>query len=273
MLGIFVIKVKFGGLGDHLFYSHLPRIAKQSGKFSRVLISDLSEYRNPDYRRLIWEANPYVDGFTREDAPYPLFDNVPAGTNLMDQIMILRGLDDGKRFHEPELYFKPGKIDSLAGATVYDPNFVSNVGNLEARHIERFFARNKITPDFMLQPRGKGFPVRRYGTIIETKNLEHYCSVIVSARRFICLTSGGATLAAALGAPVVALWGNGQCQMFHHSPIHTYVNVNPITLRQRIRARLKGYARTLLRRMTGELKNTFNTSEAPHSKQTRKSTW
>ena len=112
-------------------------------------------------------------------------------------------------------------------------------------------------PDFMLQPRSKSLPARHFGTIIETKNLEHYCSVIVSAKQFICLTSGGATLAAALGVPSMALWGNGQCTMFHHSPMHTYVNVNPITLRQRCQARLNGYTQGLRQRMTGELKKVF----------------
>lgn len=257
-MNTFVIRVKFGGLGDHLFYSHLPRIAKQSGGFKRVLISDLSEYRHPDYRRLIWEVNPYVDGFTNEDAPYPLFDTVPAGTNLLDHIMLLRGLDDGKRFHEAELYFKPAKIDSLTGATIYDPNFVSNVGNISAKHVERYFARNKIVPDFMLPPRGKGLGVRRHGALIETKNLEHYCSVIISAKRFICLTSGGATLAAALGAPAIALWGSGQCLMFHHSRLHSYVNVNPVTLTQRCQARLNGYVQALRRKLVCGWESSFD---------------
>jgi hypothetical protein len=257
----FVIKIKHGGLGDHLFYSHLPRIAKQSCGFKRVLISNVSEYRHADYKRLVWEANPFVDGFTDEDAPFPGFDRVPKGTNLLDHIMILRGLDDGKRFHEPELFFKPEKISSLAGTTVYDPNYVSNVGSLEAEHVERYFARKRIVPDFMLQPRAKGVTVKRYGSLLETKNLEHYCSVMASAKRFICLTSGGATLAAALGVPVVALWGNGQWIMFHHSRLHKYVNVNPIPFRQRCQMKFNEYIhplRVLRRRSVGAVKKCFS---------------
>lgn len=258
MSDTFIIKILHGGLGDHLFFSHLPGIAKKSGGVRQVLISNLSVYRHPDYRRLIWEANPYVDGFTDEDAPFPGFSSVPKGTNLLDYIMIFRGLDDGKRFHEPELHFKPERIDSLAGATVYDPNYVSDVGNLESEHIKRYFARKKIMPDFMLKPRGKGAPVERYGTLIETKSLEHYCSVIASARRFICLTSGGATLAAALGIPVMALWGPGQLTMFHHSHLHNYVNVNPITLRQRCQTKLNRYSQALHRRSIGFVNKLLN---------------
>lgn len=221
----FIIKVNYGGLGDHLFYSHLPRIAKQSNMFNRVMISTQSEYRHPDYRRLIWEANPYVDGFVDEDAPYPEFGGVPAGMNLLDYIMIRRGLDDGKRFHEPELYYIPRKIQAMSAATIYDPNYVSNVGELDAAIVDRWFSRNHIIPDYMLCPRGKGISIRRYGSILETQSLEHYCSLIVSAKRFICLTSGGATLASALGAPATALWGDGQNPMFHHSKLHKYVHL------------------------------------------------
>jgi len=81
----FVIEVKYGGLGDHLFYSHLPRIAKQTGKYDRVYVSNHSTFRNPEYRKLIWECNPYVDGFCDENGNYPLFDSVEEGMNILDK--------------------------------------------------------------------------------------------------------------------------------------------------------------------------------------------
>lgn len=56
--------------------------------------------------------------------------------------------------------------NSLSGATVYDPNYASYVGNLKSRHVERYFARTSIVPDFMLQPREKGAPVRQYGSFL-----------------------------------------------------------------------------------------------------------
>jgi ADP-heptose:LPS heptosyltransferase len=129
---------------------------------------------------------------------------------------------------------------------------------LEAQHVERYFARKKIRPDFMLQPRGQGAPVQRFGALMQTKNLEHYCSVIASAKQFICLTSGGATLAAALGIPVMALWGPGQWTMFHHSPLHSYVNVNPVTLRQRCHARFRHYSQAFKSRSLGVVKKCLN---------------
>ena len=58
-----ILQIKFGGLGDHLFYSHLPRIAKQSGECTGVYISNHSSFRSPEYKELIWKLNPFVDGF------------------------------------------------------------------------------------------------------------------------------------------------------------------------------------------------------------------
>src|SRR6266496_3112403 len=61
-----ILQIKFGGLGDHLFFSHLPRIAKQSGECTGVYISNQSCFRSPEYKELIWKLNPFVDGFVDE---------------------------------------------------------------------------------------------------------------------------------------------------------------------------------------------------------------
>lgn len=226
MKDTFVIKVGYGGLGDHLFYSHLPRIAKLSG-YRQVLVSNFSVYRHPDYKALVWENNPYVDGFTDDDGFYPsaFEEGVAPGTNLLDKIMLAQGLDDGLRFHEPELYLETEPLAEMADAVVYDPNFVSFVGKIHPADVDRYFARRRVEVDFMLAPRGSGAPVRRFGSLLHTTDLRHYCRVIRSCRQFFCLTSGGATLAAALGKPSTALYWDGQLPMFHHSPQHSYVNV------------------------------------------------
>src|SRR5262249_22935534 len=124
-----VIEIKYGGLGDHLFYSHIPRIAKEHGSFKRVEISNSSEYRDQDYKELVWARNPYIDGFSDARGISIEFGHVDAGYNLLDTVMLGFGLDDGKRYHEPELYAQPLLRDDLAGRSIYDPNFISFVGS------------------------------------------------------------------------------------------------------------------------------------------------
>src|SRR5665213_1467512 len=123
-----IIQSGYAGLGDNLFLSHIPRIAKQSGQYEKVFVSNHSAFRDPACRMLVWESNRYVDGFTDE----PGFELLPphtrdpgqsrlfeilfklglenrithpqASCNLLDQFMLGMGLDDGFRFHEPEIH-------------------------------------------------------------------------------------------------------------------------------------------------------------------------
>ncbi|MDR3404556.1 MAG: FkbM family methyltransferase [Chthoniobacter sp.] len=219
----FRIRVNYGGLGDHLFHSHLPRIAKEHGGFDRVLVSRASPFRDDDYRKLVWELNPYVDGFCDEDAPCPEFAEVPAGMNILDWIMLERGLDDGRRGHEPELHYRPKPIAELAGATVFDPNFVSYVGDIDAGAITRYFEEQKISVAGVLAPRPGALWTGGAARVLRPGDVFEYCDMVASAKEFLCLTSGGATLAAALGRPVTAFHGPGQKPMFHHSGLHRYV--------------------------------------------------
>jgi hypothetical protein len=212
-------------LGDHLFYSHLPKIAKEVAGFDRVCISSRSEFRSDAYRHLIWELNPYVDGFTDEDAPTPEFGTVPEGMNILDRIMLERGLDDGARFHEPEIHYRPALKPELATTFVYDPNYVSYVGEIDPRKVEQSLAEERENL-VQLRPRQPSFPLPLRCREMETQSLLDYCDIIHSCKGFICLASGGATLAAALGRPARVFHGRGQNSMFHHSKRHTYCDVS-----------------------------------------------
>lgn len=222
----FIIKIRYGGLGDHLFYSHLPRVAKQTGAAERVYISNLSEYRSPHYKKLVWELNPYVDGFTDEDADYPEFDRVEPGTNLLDRIMLERGLDDGLRHHEPEVYYRPQLLPELISTFIYDPNFVSYVGDASQEQVTHHLRRD-LRHVTQLRPGSTCVPFSGQAPELTTQSLWHYCDIIASCKRFYCLTSGGATLAAALRRPATVFYGAGQNRMFHHSRIHRYCDVSP----------------------------------------------
>ena len=220
-LGDFVIKVKYGGLGDHLFYSHLPRIAKKQG-FARVLVSRRSDCRNPEYLKYIWEMNPYVDGFTDEDAPYPEGFTIPESMNLLDMIMLERGLDDGERWHEPEFYFKPDIDGSLEDLIVFDPNFISNAGEINTESLRLLL--NELGVLAVMARRDRGFDVKLGREISTEGSFKRYCEVIASCRQFVCLVSGGATLSAALGKPATVIHGHGVGPMFLHSRRNQYID-------------------------------------------------
>jgi len=244
----FIIRIKYGGLGDHLFWSHLPRIAKTLGGYEKVYISNYSDYRHPDYRKLVWELNPFVDVFCDEDGPYPEVV-VPAGMNLLDSIMLARGLDDGNRFHEPEIFYRPRVRAELASAQVFDPNYISNVGVFSNNKLISYLKKTGGV-DYQMCVRGKCYGVQQGVPILSSSDIFEYCDIIASCKSFLCLTSGGATLASAIRKPAVVFYGYGQNPEHRHSKLHQYVDVSLMFARPLWRGNrlLRAAAAKILRR-------------------------
>jgi hypothetical protein len=222
-LDTLILHIEWGGLGDHLFWSHIPRIAKEKG-YGKVLVHCARPFRRPDYR-LIWELNPYFDGFTDDPGKPP----VPVGPsdvgpemNLLDRHMLNMGLDDGKRWHEPEFYYNPKVLDLFKFTTVYDPNYVTGVGAVSVEHVRELLGVTGIRIHYEFMRGEKHYSMGTQGQLMPV-DLLHYADIIHSCGHFICLASGGATLAAALGKQATVFYGPGQPSMFHHSKRHRYI--------------------------------------------------
>lgn len=192
--------------------------------------------------QLIWGDNPFVDGFTNlfGRAPYTL--SLPLDLrdmNLLDFVMLGYGLDDGTRFHEPEIYYKP-KFRAEYHKVIFDPNWFSCVGNINALDIETYFKTNNITIDAVLKKRNDK-ALHNYDKdieVINTPTLYDFCDLIYSAKALYCLTTGTASLAAALRKPCIVLYGEGigggrelaqlkdnVGSLYHHSNLHKYILV------------------------------------------------
>ena len=217
-----VLQVKYGGLGDHLFYSHVPRIAKQCGGYKGVYISEFSEFRSSEIRPLVWERNPFVDGFVPLRGEIAEVGAPREGVNFLDEVMLYYDIDDECRNHEPELFYKPTFRPELAGKTLYDPNFISNAGKIRPGQIEAFFRRYHISVDFQMEPRHTSLPIGRFGAWLSATSLEQFCDILHSVGTVYCLTTGTATLCAALGKKAVVLYGKGVMRRFHHSTKNEY---------------------------------------------------
>jgi hypothetical protein len=235
-----ILQRNYGGLGDHLFYSHIPRIAKETGAYKKVYISNFSEFHHPDYKRLVWENNPYIDGFIDEEGVEgDISLEERPDRNILDMIMLGLGLDDGGRFHEPELYFTPKYKEDLADKSVYDPNYISCAGNFGVC-LERWFEKSAIKIDYQMSLRTKSIPIKNYVNILHSENLEDFCRIIVSCKELYCLTTGTATLAAALSKPATVFYGNKVNNIFHHSKMHKYVFI-PELFFEKTKRRLKRF--------------------------------
>ena len=221
-----IISIQKGGLGDHLFYSHLPRIAKQYGGFNEVFISNDSIFRNNHTKKLVWELNPYLDGFTNEPGFFYFSENIQDGENLLDHLMLAYGLDDHKRNHEPEIYYKPKLVEALIDKTIYDPNYISYTGDIKySATIQNWFDKNNIKPNAQMKVLGKRSIRINADKTLTTPDIFKFCDLLYSAKAIYCLSTGTGTLAAALQKPVTVLYGEGLQKAYRHSGIHSYVNV------------------------------------------------
>jgi hypothetical protein len=221
-----ILDIQKGGLGDHLFYSHIPRIAKETGMYDEVFISNRSLFRHPDYKKLVWEYNPYINGFTDEPGEYRSTETINKEENLLDKLMLLYGLDDGKRFHEPELYYRPEYKPELAESVIYDPNYISYTGDLNSGQlIKQWFDDNNITVTAQMKKLNHRYIPVEGARVIGADSLFDFCSLLVSCKRMYCLTTGTATIAAALNVPVTVFYGTGHDILYRHSKLHEYIHV------------------------------------------------
>lgn len=221
---ILIIDIRKGGLGDHLFYSHLPRIAKQTKAFDKVYISEHSYFRHPDYKKLIWELNPFVDGFTPDKGIFKFSTSWSKSHNMLDSIMLAYGLDDGLRMHEPELYYQPVIHANLASLNIYDPNYQSYTGDLiSGRLMDAYFANHHIHINYQMKHLGKRYLPIQTAQTYACANLFEFCDFLASINHIYCLTTGTATLACALGKKAHVFYGNGHIAGYRHSPLNEYI--------------------------------------------------
>jgi hypothetical protein len=244
-----LLQIGYGGLGDNLFLSHIPQIAKETSDVCRVFISTHSVFRDDAYKQLIWESNPYVDGFVDEPGfeivgPHArrvrgsLLDHyllkvglnnrisyLEPGCNLLDQYMLALGLDDGLRFHEPKIYQEIPRRSEYQNVVLYDPNYITHVGRISAEAVSEFFKREGVQADAQMQPYGNSIQLQEITDRISTVSIVDFCSLLVSCKALYCLATGTATLAAALGKPCTVLYGDGFNKIYNHSRMHRYVHV------------------------------------------------
>jgi len=221
-----ILKIYWGGLGDHLLYSPIPRLAKQKYGYDKVFISNKSSYRNPEVKSLVWELNPYVDGFSNEDADYPKFAKVSSGSNILDEVAVFYGLHDERtKLNEPEIYYEATNFQELNTANIFEPNTINRSGVPDISLVEEYFKNNNIDITHQMGHLFDSMPALENVPILAATTLQTFCDIVTSCKHMYCFTTGAATLAAALKKPTTVLYTSGVKPMFHHSKLHSYIKI------------------------------------------------
>lgn len=191
-----IIRAHHKGLGDSIQVSTLPQLLHQQGH--DVYISSETPCNQQVYD-LVWGMNPYVKGSLSlpgncGEIPGLEYDNLC--DSFIGNWEMINGLDYTNDY--PIVYYQPKEIKSLKDATIIDMSCNSRNGDYNKDHL-LYFASYNYSRDGALQLAGDGIYANDYGLpALEIKDIFHLCDVIASCKKYVCLNSGGHSLASAL---------------------------------------------------------------------------
>jgi hypothetical protein len=210
----FVIQIPYPGIGDHLFYSPLPKLLVTQGLAKRVWISEKSRMRSDEMKNIIWESNPFIEGFTTNTG-WHNSGLRPIGGNFLDGLVFqFSGQTPALRSTRPQLYW-PHELPERGTYWIWDFNRVANRHRIDPDQISIHLQKNtseqneifcyesefsiriiENTPQFMNMKRNN-----RLHLLPREIHLGDYFRRIQKASRFFGLYSGGAIIAAAYQVP------------------------------------------------------------------------
>jgi len=215
-----IISQPWGGLGDNLQFSTLPKLYSELGY--EVYISKGNVCRNPEIYDLVWKLNPYIKG--EIDEPPNAGECIPlqfVTEQYITNIERSHDLSNGTEIY-PIIYYSPKKLDSLENTIIYDITSISSIYSDEYIHrsftkiFEKYpnhdrkkvvfkYISNRETPDFNTN-------------IIEINSIYDYCDILYSCKVYVSLLSGGSVLASAIkqhnATPEIHCFHYYKCNIF-----------------------------------------------------------
>lgn len=197
----YILSQPWGGLGDSLQFSTIPELCYLNG--IDFYVSDKNVYRNPEIKELVWDCNPYVKGVSSlkvnaGDCKYG--GGYDPASSIVDLWEHWHGFE--MKNHLPIIYYHPQFKKEFQDKILIDFSAISIQSRYHISHIQEFI--NKIEDKskylFIVSKKNK-FSYHIIGglDVYEFNDIFEYADLIYSCRKFLCLHSGGAVLAAAIG--------------------------------------------------------------------------
>jgi hypothetical protein len=216
-----IIEQEWGGLGDNLQFSTLPEIGSKLGY--DVYISNHNKYRNLDIKRLVWDINPFISGYTDERgnlndlfSPNPINKDFPILDRWDNNLNIIQNIEFqifGKFYNEnPILYYRPNLLNDFFDKILVDSNTASTNFNFDSI-IDNIDKENLI----LLNQERSGFSNKKSNSIFE------WIDMITSAKEFICQLSGGTVVMAAYNKPCTVYTTTDNTTF--NFKIHNYIKI------------------------------------------------
>ena len=199
-----ILYVNWGGLGDHLQFSTLPEAFDKIGY--DTYISSSSQFRSMETYDLVWKLNPYIKGFSNEQANCGHIGNFQLsnkGFSMNRNWEIVFGADNNGNL--PIIYYEPKNIENYKNSLLIDINSFSctdyNYDKIKEVINNNILSNNFDNIYYLLPSKAnysKSHVLDINCTQITTDNIFEYCDLINSCKKFICVWSGSSVLAAAI---------------------------------------------------------------------------
>jgi hypothetical protein len=206
-----IISPYAGGLGDQLCFSTLPEIYARQG--FTVLIGPPAvepSIRNLETKRIVWEQNPYVSGFTEERGVTfthkEMHKWIWAQRETRTLVEAMEALHGFSPMHQlPRIYYQPKWRPEVRHIIFADPTSVSQP--MQPAVFDAFVEHICRARDFdwesIIVLTSRHIGAHGQGALSENKryvvaDIYEYADLISSCRAFISSESGGAILASAI---------------------------------------------------------------------------
>lgn len=193
-----VFGLKYGGLGDCLVYTSLPRLlAKRYGIIFYLDESTKKTFRHNDIFRICFESNPYFKGFKKTKKPF-YYQRFAWDRSLVNLLLDLWGESISSIIERqfgvyekglPEIYYQPKKMAGYDRTVLADLNYVSG------HALGWKYDQIEIEQSLQNYER-KGYKIIRPDP--KKQDIFSYADMVFSAEKFVTVLSGGAALAAAM---------------------------------------------------------------------------
>jgi hypothetical protein len=193
-----IIRPWFFQLGDQLQWSWAPQRLSELGH--DVWLSHECKCSQWVYD-LVWGLNPYLKGISKDKANFgelPGFEYKNVCDNFLKNWQIITGIDPQDDY--PIIYYQPKLISELQDTILIDMNCSSRKDDYSFDVLNDYLSVYRDNPrafsiKFKSFDQGDtlyGFPTT------ECNSIYHYCDMIHSCKKFVCLNSGGNSLASSL---------------------------------------------------------------------------
>jgi hypothetical protein len=228
-----VLRIEYGGLGDHLVYSALPEaVFKKYGVKTQISLRSI--FSSDEVKNFAWGSNPYVS-FSPEKGRTVSIPNFGRYKNYNEIVLALFGLD-GPLFRA---YYKPSARPEVADKIVCDLTSGKSKAYNESGTREfwdvtvKYLNDNFKKEDLLLLNPTSPYPDKRMMDYIKEKmgietistgSIEELTDLLCSAKGRVLLDSGAKSVAAAYGKPSVVLV-RGFTNMHFSYPENKYIRL------------------------------------------------